>query len=101
MVVWQLRASLVACEGLDLLHAFLWCSLDGRMRVLQTSGRSGIFGFSRDRLRWGEVYVAPQAERRVLASFWMFDDGVWRVKLVCGGLGWKMAGVWIFGQKKG
>ena len=34
-------------------------------------------------------------------SFWRFGEGVWRLELVCGGLGWKFAGEVIFERKMG
>ena len=61
----------------------------------------GFFGCYSGSWRWGVVSVAPQAERKVLVSFWRFGEGVWRLELACGGLGWKLAGEVIFGQKMG
>ena len=61
----------------------------------------GFFGYCSDNRRWGVVPVAPQAERKVPVSFWRFGEGVWRLELVCGGLGWKFTDVSIFGQKIG
>ena len=91
-----MRASLVASEGLELLHAVLRSSLDARTEALMTGGRNGNFGCSRGRRRWGVVCVAPQADWKLLVDFWMLGEGIGMLRLGRGGLRWKFAGVWIF-----
>ena len=94
-----MRASSVASEGLELLHAVLWSSLDARTEALMTGGRNGNFGCSRGRRRWGVVCVALWAERRVPVDFWRFGECFWKLNWVCGGWRKELASVWIFGQK--
>ena len=95
-----MQASSAAREDLDQLQALLRCSLDALAQVLQAGGRNGIFGFSRDRRRWGEDSVAPQAKWRVLVDFWVSGEGCWRVKLGWEGLWRELVDEVIFGQKK-
>ena len=64
-------------------------------------GRNRDFWVHRGSRRWGVVRVAPQAEWKVPVGFWRFGDGVGMFGLDNGGLWWKLADVWIFGQKKG
>ena len=47
------------------------------------------------------MYVAPQADRKVPAYFWVSGDGFWKVELGSGGLFRELAGEGISGQKSG
>ena len=100
-VVRLMRASSVARERLERLHAVLRSSLNAWKEVLKLGGRSSTFGCCRNSQRWVEVPVAPQARWKLPADFWRSSDGFWMDKLVCGGLVREFAGRLIFGQKKG
>ena len=100
-VVWLMRVSSVARGRLERLHVVFRSSLNARKEVLKLDGRSGTFGFSRDYRRWGEDFVAPRAEWRVLVDSWVSGEGCWRVELGGGGLEREFAGVLISDRKMG
>ena len=100
VVVRLLEASSVARECLELLRGVLRSSLEGWSEALQTGAMNGTFGCAEGRLRWGEMYAALWAERKLPVDFWSFGDGVGMLRLVCGGLERELAVGWIFWQKR-
>ena len=90
-IVWSLQVLSTTRERCDRLSEVFRSSLDLWNEASQPGGELGFCGFSRDRLRWGVDFVAPQASWRVPANFWRSGEGFWVAELGRGGLERKFA----------
>ena len=101
VVVWLLEALLVAYGRLERFRAVLRSLLDAWNGASKADGRSLIFGFSKNGQRWGEVCVAPWADRKVPVNSWDLGEGFWMLRLDTGGLVRELAAGWFFWQEMG
>ena len=94
-----MEGSSTAFGRLVLLNALLRSLLSAWNGALQAGTINGFFGFSQSRLRWGELVVAPRADRKVPVEFWLLSEGLRMFGRAGGGLEEKIGTGRIFWQE--